>query len=579
MRKKFLRLFLGLLMACILFLILSIYQLNTNRNSILKSYASAETKKEKSEALQKKISRKTKEKLPTTKNKTRKKLIEVSDKLTVRPKKESTILKPQLIFETEKEVKEKRDRSFINESQKIADISEQEDKLIIERKEKKAIAQQKNTLSNREPISVNLKHDKLISKNPLVETDQSRYLLAIAHNGPTNQLLGLREAIFLSIRMNRTLILPKFFKVSIDRSSKIREVPAEYRFDLSSLSNLVPFEFNNKSQEICENGLEVLLTRETCSFINKREKFVLKVTQSINIAFPTNPSDGTAKYVCSDDKISYPFLSQDYSKYKCIGFAFYDTERRVSVRSVRSARSILDNYKLKGVKTSTTSLNDATLYALSFLSTGLPLLVKNLVKKFVNKYIPRNSWLAIHWRYNLNDWMQHCSEKKPENEFYQPLCSKLKAVLPKDILYAGITVLEQAATHTENDISTIYVATPLNQKTIIDGIEAEYLLIKKQEQRKRKRKNKKNNKAINVLTSVTLNNFLETQKHLINDNFYNDVIALVEMELCIESTLFLYSQRSSWSQNVLKERVEKKTAKLDQEIVSRAWEEHVHNEQ
>ena len=417
------------------------------------------------------------------------------------------------------------------------------------------------------------------SKNPLVETDQSRYILAIAHNGPTNQLLALREAIFLSIRMNRTLILPKFFKVSIDRSSKIREVPAEYRFDLSSLSKLVPFEFNNKSQEICENGLEVLLTRETCSFIYRRRNFVKKTTQRMNIAFPTNPSDGTAKYVCSDDKISYPFLSQDYSKYKCIGFAFYHTERRVSVRSVRSARSILDKYKLKGVKTSTTNLNDATLYALSFLSTGLPLLVKNLVKEFVNKHVTGNSWLAIHWRYNPDDWMAHCTRPKNIEKNYQEICSRLNAILPKDILYAGITALEQPATHTENDISTIYVATPLNQKTIIDGIEAEYLLIKKQEQRKRKRKNKKNNKAINVLTSVTLNNFLETQKYLINDNFYNDVIALVEMELCIESTLFLYSQRSSWSQNVLKERIEKKTAKLDQEIVSRAWKEHVRNKQ
>ena len=51
-------------------------------------------------------------------------------------------------------------------------------------------------------------------------------------------------------------------------------------------------------------------------------------------------------------------------------------------------------------------------------------------------------------------------------------------------------------------------------------------------------------------------NILKDQKH--------DFISLVEMELCSESTLFIYSGGSSWSRNIVMEREARRVHQFDQ---------------
>ena len=45
-------------------------------------------------------------------------------------------------------------------------------------------------------------------------TDPNKFMIPVFTYGPNNQLHGFREAIFMSIKLNRTIIPPPFFKHS-----------------------------------------------------------------------------------------------------------------------------------------------------------------------------------------------------------------------------------------------------------------------------------------------------------------------------------------------------------------------------
>lgn len=51
----------------------------------------------------------------------------------------------------------------------------------------------------------------------LIKLDPDKFLLPVLVNGPNNQITGLREAAFVAIQLNRTLVVPKFFKHFTDK--------------------------------------------------------------------------------------------------------------------------------------------------------------------------------------------------------------------------------------------------------------------------------------------------------------------------------------------------------------------------
>uniref|UniRef100_H2YJH6 Uncharacterized protein n=1 Tax=Ciona savignyi TaxID=51511 RepID=H2YJH6_CIOSA len=85
---------------------------------------------------------------------------------------------------------------------------------------------------------------------PMVKLNPNRFLLPILKNGPNNQLSGLRDSIYISIRLNRTIVLPRFFKHRTD-DAKEGTVYPRHRIDLQRLQKLIHYvtmdEFRNKS--------------------------------------------------------------------------------------------------------------------------------------------------------------------------------------------------------------------------------------------------------------------------------------------------------------------------------------------
>ena len=51
---------------------------------------------------------------------------------------------------------------------------------------------------------------------PKINLNRNKFLFPLLSNGPNNQLMGLRESIYIAIRLNRTLVLPFFRKHRTD---------------------------------------------------------------------------------------------------------------------------------------------------------------------------------------------------------------------------------------------------------------------------------------------------------------------------------------------------------------------------
>lgn len=58
---------------------------------------------------------------------------------------------------------------------------------------------------------------KPVIENPTYSMDPNRYLLPVLEGGPNNQVFCIRETIFIATKLNRTLVIPKFYKHFTDR--------------------------------------------------------------------------------------------------------------------------------------------------------------------------------------------------------------------------------------------------------------------------------------------------------------------------------------------------------------------------
>lgn len=58
---------------------------------------------------------------------------------------------------------------------------------------------------------------KPVYPNPAIRLHPDKFLYPVVFRGPNNQLLGLWESIYVAIRLNRTLVIPRFEKHFTDK--------------------------------------------------------------------------------------------------------------------------------------------------------------------------------------------------------------------------------------------------------------------------------------------------------------------------------------------------------------------------
>lgn len=94
---------------------------------------------------------------------------------------------------------------------------------------------------------------------PKYELNPNLFITPVFIWGPSSQLQGLREAIGVAIRLNRTLLLPPFLTHQTDSSGGDNPVPVDIRLDIPKLRELLSIGFTDDLQ--CTQSDVVFLAR------------------------------------------------------------------------------------------------------------------------------------------------------------------------------------------------------------------------------------------------------------------------------------------------------------------------------
>lgn len=113
--------------------------------------------------------------------------------------------------------------------------------------------------------------EKVLPNQAKYQTDPSKFLTGALIWGPNNQLRGLREMVFLALKLNRTLIMPPFFKhYAMDESAedKSSTINHKYRIDIEKLAELIPVNTISYAnfQKMCHKNFDVIFAgrRDLC---------------------------------------------------------------------------------------------------------------------------------------------------------------------------------------------------------------------------------------------------------------------------------------------------------------------------
>jgi hypothetical protein len=96
-------------------------------------------------------------------------------------------------------------------------------------------------------------------QKPKYELNPKLYLTPVYIWGPSSQLQGLREAIGVAIRLNRTLVLPPFLTHQSDPKGGDKPIPVDIRLDVPELRKLLTIAFTDEVP--CAHSDVVFLAR------------------------------------------------------------------------------------------------------------------------------------------------------------------------------------------------------------------------------------------------------------------------------------------------------------------------------
>nr|XP_039265660.1 uncharacterized protein LOC120341245 isoform X3 [Styela clava] len=106
-----------------------------------------------------------------------------------------------------------------------------------------------------------LEHDldwKMSSLEPLVTLDPNRFMYTAIINGPSNELMGLQEAIFVAIKTNRTLVVPPFKPHFKDKDRGTAGlVPTGMRVDVQMISRLISVATIKDMKRKCDSRFDI----------------------------------------------------------------------------------------------------------------------------------------------------------------------------------------------------------------------------------------------------------------------------------------------------------------------------------
>jgi len=209
-------------------------------------------------------------------------------------------------------------------------------------------------------------------------------------------------------------------------------------------------------------------------------------------------------------------------------------------------------------------------------ATKRPKSVRSAASDFHKEFMNGKTYLAMHWRYDPTDFGKHCSgrsdglcgvifrNKEAGHEAYVDIGRKMAEYINQTVVNHLDAMLADAKSNKENLTSKnetskhpplshkfVYIAAPPSENKVINSMKQALLL-----------------EGVKVFFGEDLEKWFEhnyvgkCDETVLKDQKH-DFISLVEMELCAESTLFIYSGGSSWSRNICMERQAQRRGKFD----------------
>nr|CAB3262505.1 uncharacterized protein LOC100180089 [Phallusia mammillata] len=397
-------------------------------------------------------------------------------------------------------------------------------------------------------------------ENPIIKLNPHKFILPVLYNGPTNQLIGLRDTVYLAILLNRTVIIPEFHKHLTDTSGQFQAVDGSLRVDIPALSALVSVIPHSAILDHCKNHFDVAFLGQPLTQkhfqVNRASLQHYNVTlsrgkkgQRFNTLL--NPRDQTLKMK--------PLDLRDYYKTDAKCAMLYYAYRSVDAKETPEMLLKAKEMNLTDINTSQLPKMDKNLlYSLVATHVHTPEFISNIADEFAREVIGTNQYIAVHWRFDPLDWQRKC--RRETTSPIDAMCKQVDNVTGADIVNAALKHNEYVLKSSTRPV--IYFATPIYRKDLLLSLQSHIRDI-----------NQRKGLGVRLYTGLDLQEQLNKYSVCseLNGNV-EDVLASVEMEICAKAKSFMFSKHSSWSAEVLNHRVGHEFANFDRDILKASVE-------
>lgn len=399
---------------------------------------------------------------------------------------------------------------------------------------------------------------------------RDKFLINLTPFGPNNQLRGFRDTVLLAIYLNRTIILPPFFKHSSDptqsRPGYFYQHPSE-KINGELLAKLMPVMPFEKFAQACPNSIsDALMSRKDSNVTEYKRLAMYQFIYKKQFLTPNyqngDPTMMAKTHLAKPNAIGKNGQVNLFMSHSSVHSAYDFDNDHQCVMWLEPYRNMQFTPELEawskrgepfgayhGDNTSKLLMQKGELAARMILATGRPNEIKLAARKYILNEMRNRTFAAMHWRYDVTDFGNHCRKYN----ITTGICGGLNS--------GGIDaakVAENLGDHLQN-LNHAFLENFNHDSQRAPQIKAVYIAAPPKEA-----------ENINLMKSVLftlgykayygedLRKFLEKKYELCPEEVFTDQIhdflSLVEMELCSMSRVFIYSGASSWSRNVNQER-------------------------
>lgn len=376
--------------------------------------------------------------------------------------------------------------------------------------------------------------DDITVEHPYHQTDPDRFLIPLLSMGPNNQFEGFLESVFLAIKLNRTLCIPPFFKHKTDELNQ--SIAAKLRIDKEVLSKFVSICTEEEIPTKCPkvSALWMGSSNIACGLpLQKRYNVFIQMTklEQFYSASQCQPLSGIPTYPkIIDGKFQIRSTSQadleetfnDKDSGSCVVWFF-------PFHTITNFRSAVMSHLLHK-----NDGGDRQLAMNVVKYVQRPQAIRELVAKFLLEKAGKRPIIAVHWRYDQQDWLLHC-DRLPDGQADKS-CRNVAQMLDNPELAAdNFRIFLRGVKNSLKTDLAVYIAAPLDEKIMSSKLLSAI--------------NEIGEMALNgndLLPYIAAAGYPEEEIH--------DVLSTSEQELCYQAHVFLYSQISTWSFNLVYQR-------------------------